>query len=532
MDGRAAAFLIACAIGLLAWMTAPDIRPFGAQAVAHSAMVYFPGDRVGQPVPVAEGQAQLERAAQGAPHRDMRQLHFPLPTSAGASLYMPASPVDAALWVNGMVGGDSAKSGYFGPGFGPHRLSQEISASRLSFENNRVDVLVAQGWADARMPLVYAIPARTGPAFAAMMAQVEARLWKGAVGFGGIGLLLSIAGMLLLRSRSVFAGGALFSIGLLDQAFGFLPMWFRLVLAIAGIAIMFARTAWRPAFGGAIIAAVLAVLAVLASFVLATGWTASLPLSWSVNVALWPLAGLAMPMLAFGEGRLVWTDFVAARAKIREQAAVIAQQADALQDSIRAAAIAEERQRFVRDMHDGVGGHLLSLLMRVRADDADSKDVAAELEKGLTDLRLMADSLDHVGADLDVALAAFHRRAGQQLALAGLEFDWSKPQTLAGFTMDARAVLSLYRIIQESLSNCIRHARATRFTVLFDLADDSARLDVVIEDDGVGFAPGTVEEGRGLANIRKRAEKLGGTVMFGAGTGGKGCRITLGVPGG
>jgi signal transduction histidine kinase len=166
--------------------------------------------------------------------------------------------------------------------------------------------------------------------------------------------------------------------------------------------------------------------------------------------------------------------------------------------------------------------------MRVRADDADSKDVADELEKGLTDLRLMADSLEHVGHDLDVALAAFHRRAAQQLASAGLAFDWSKPQTLGEFAMDARAVLSLTRIIQEALSNCVRHASASRFVVAFDLADDAARLDVVIEDDGVGF--GDVEEGRGLGNIRARTENLGGIVEFGSGADGKGCRIRLSVP--
>ena len=75
----------------------------------------------------------------------------------------------------------------------------------------------------------------------------------------------------------------------------------------------------------------------------------------------------------------------------------------------------------------------------------------------------------------------------------------------------------------------IRHAQASRFAVAFDLAGDGARLDVVIEDDGIGF--GEVEEGRGLANIRKRAEKLGGTVEFGMGAAGKGYRIRLSVPG-
>ena len=164
MDARAAVWVIACGIGLLAWITAPDIRPFGAQMVAPASMVYFPGDRVGQPVPVAEGQAQLKRDAKS--NKAMRQLHFALPTSEGAALYMPASPEDAALWVNGMVGGDSSRASYFGPGFGPHRMMLEIPASRLSFENNRLDIVSLQGWADARKPVILAVPARSGPAFA------------------------------------------------------------------------------------------------------------------------------------------------------------------------------------------------------------------------------------------------------------------------------------------------------------------------------------------------------------------------------
>ncbi len=529
MDRRAVIWVIACGIWGLAWLTAPDVRPFDAQVVAPDSILYFPGDKVGQPVPVAEGQAQLKRDGGSV---TMRQLHFPLPTSTGAALYMPVSPGDAALWVNGMVGGDGEQTRYFGPGFGPYRMMLEIPASRLSFENNRLDIVSLQGWPKGqfaeRKPLILAVPARNGPAFAAMMQQVETRLRHGALAFGGLGLLLSLAGLLLLPGRALYIGGALFSVALIDQGTGLLPPWLSLGILVAGLAVLYARKGWRhPVIGGTLIAAM---VAAFTGSALLAGYSGSVFVSWGASTALWPLAGFALPQLVLTEGRMVWTGFIEARAKIREQAVVIEQQAGALQDSIRTAAIAEERQRFVRDMHDGVGGHLLSLLMRVRADDADSKDVAEELEKGLTDLRLMADSLDHVGHDLDEALAAFHRRAGQQLASAGLAFDWSKPQRLSDFLMDTRAVLSLYRIIQEALSNCIRHAQASRFGVAFDLAEGGARLDVVIEDDGVGF--GAVEEGRGLANIRKRAQKLGGTVVFEAGDGGVGCRIKLSVPGG
>lgn len=530
MDGRATAWMIACGIALLAWITAPDFQPFGATVIAPETMVYFPGDPIGKAIPVAEGQAQLARTAKSAKPTTLRQLHFPRQAMAGAGFFLPSVPAETTMWVNGMVGGFSERSGYFGPGFGPTQMVLAIPASQLSFEYNRIDLLVAQGWDGGRRPLIFITPARTGPAFAVMMAQLETRLWRGAVAFGGLGLMLSLAGLVLLSSRPLFTGGALFSLALLDAALGVLPSWLRLTIAATGIAVMVTRNKSRhPALDGALIAATVAGAVAIA---LALGWAPSAPLLWSANVASWPLAGVAMPVLAVSEGRLVWADFIAARSKIREQSAIIAQQADALQDSIRAAAISEERQRFVRDMHDGVGGHLLSLLMRVRADDADSKDVAEELEKGLTDLRLMADSLDHVGHDLDLALAAFHRRAGQQLASAGLEFGWSKPQQLSAFQMDARAVLSLYRIIQETLSNCIRHAQASQFGVAFDLADGGRRLDIVIEDNGTGFVAGLAEEGRGLANIRQRAEALGGTVLFGPFADGKGCRIALSVPAG
>jgi signal transduction histidine kinase len=523
LDRRALAVLIACGIALLAWGSAPDLKPFAARVVDAGAVELYPGNEVGLPVPVASGRLQIADPARADEIK--RQLHFDVPEADGIAFYMPASPVESALWVNGMVGGDSVAGRYFGPGFGRHRLSLEIPASRLSFDENRIDIVTQSGWTPAQVPLIYAIPAQNGPAFAVMAETAERHLRLGTIGFGALGLGAALFGLLFLRSRMLFLGGALYSFGLFDMGFGLLPSAMRLSMMALGLLIL-AYWGWRrPALSGAMLASGVSLL--LGLWVL-SGWGASLPMLWGMNFALWPLAGIALPMIAASEGQGLWSDFVAARAKIREQESVIVQQREELEESIRAQAVGEERQRFVRDMHDGVGGHLLSLLMRVRAEDADKDDVAAELEKGLTDLRLMADSLDNVGTDLDAALAAFHRRAAQQLSSAGLAFDWVKPDQLSDFHMDARAVLNLYRIIQEALSNCIRHAQAGRFAVAFALADNGQRLDVTIDDDGVGFAPGAAE-GRGLANIRKRAEKLGSLVTFGPGEGGKGTRICLSV---
>ncbi len=485
-------------------------------------------------MPAAEGRAQLAQPAPAISAPTLRQLHFQLPTRSGASLYLPAVPRDASLWVNGMVGSNSESSGYFGAGFGPARLSLQMQASRLSFEDNRIDIVALSGWTRGRwnlpMPVVLLMPVETGPAFTTMMLKAEARLSLGALVLGVAGLLFSVIGLALSPRKLLYVGGAVFAMALIDQAFGVLPLVLRLAMALIGIAVLLVRGGWQSKVASG--CAIAALAGAVAGTILLSKWTTGIHLAWAANVVLWPLAGFGLPVLALADARLLRSEFIAARVKIRNQAAVISQQEGELQDRIRTQAVSEERQRFVRDMHDGVGGHLLSLLMRVRADDASSQDVAEELEKGLTDLRLMADSLDHVGHDLDQALAAFHRRAGQQLAAAGLDFDWSKHQQLSGFKLEARAVLSLYRIIQEALSNCVRHARAGRFGVSFDLAEDGARLDIVIEDDGVGFLTGSENEGRGLANIRKRAERLGGLVEFGPGGSGRGCRIQLTIPAG
>ena len=526
-DARAAAGLIAGAIWLMAWLTAPDAAAFGTQPVAPAGITYFPGNSVGQPMPIAEGVAQLARAAKAGAPGTLRQLHFTLPTGTAAALYLPSAPANSVVWVNGLIGGESASPNYVGPGFGPNRLTLEIPVSRLGFETNRLDIIALQGWPGGRTPLILVTPANTGPAFAALMDRTEMRLWRGAAALGGLGLVLSLAGLLLLRSRMLYIGSAVFSAALLNHAFGLVPSGWGLGVALAGIAVIMAQVSRRHRVLQGMLAA--AGFAMLAAIAMSLGWAASLTLAWCANVTLWPLAGLGLPLLTMDEGRLVWADFIAARARIGEQAALIARQQSELQESIRIAAVAEERQRFVRDVHDGIGGHLLSLLMRVRTKDADSTEVASELEQGLTDLRLMVDSLDHVGHDLETALAAFERRARQQLTSAGLEFTWSKPLSLGDVRLDARAVLSLFRIMQETLTNCIRHAQANQFGLQLDAADN-ARLNIVMEDDGTGFSPETIDEGRGLANIRRRVEKLGGTVVFGPGAGGKGSRTSLTIP--
>src|SRR5262249_6028209 len=86
---------------------------------------------------------------------------------------------------------------------------------------------------------------------------------------------------------------------------------------------------------------------------------------------------------------------------------------------------------------------------------------------------------------------------------------------------------ALYRIVQESLTNIVKHARATRVSVL--VARREGEVVVVIEDDGAGFDPERPADGIGLLGMRERAELVEGTLTIESREGG-GTTIIAEVP--
>ena len=87
----------------------------------------------------------------------------------------------------------------------------------------------------------------------------------------------------------------------------------------------------------------------------------------------------------------------------------------------------------------------------------------------------------------------------------------------------AEAELDAYRLAQEALHNCVKHAQATQVHVRIGPAEDNPRtLLVEVADDGVGFDPAAAAPGLGLVSMRERAERLGGQLAVasrpGAGT--------------
>ena len=175
-------------------------------------------------------------------------------------------------------------------------------------------------------------------------------------------------------------------------------------------------------------------------------------------------------------------------------------------------AVIAERQRIMSDMHDGIGGQLISTLSLVEHGQASTQQVAAALRECLDDLRLVIDSIEPMDDDLLPVLGNLRYRIEGRLKQQGIALEWrvqSLPH-LQGLT--PRHLLHILRILQEAFTNVIKHARATRISV--DANVDQGRVAISVSDDGDGFAAGAPTAGHGLANMSERARAIGGELKI------------------
>ena len=190
-----------------------------------------------------------------------------------------------------------------------------------------------------------------------------------------------------------------------------------------------------------------------------------------------------------------------------------------LRDSEHQSLLERERRRLMRDMHDGLGSQLVQALNLVRNSGAELKPdrVVAMLQQALEELRLMLDSLEPMDGDLPAILGTLRLRIGPSLEAAAIELDWQVEETPPIADLDARGVMNLFRCVQEIFANVVKHSRARRVTVR-TWATAEGMIGLAIADDGVGSAVALAQgasgrgAGRGLNNIRSRAELIGASV--------------------
>ncbi|MFM9863418.1 MAG: sensor histidine kinase [Micropepsaceae bacterium] len=199
-----------------------------------------------------------------------------------------------------------------------------------------------------------------------------------------------------------------------------------------------------------------------------------------------------------------------------------------LRDQERERTLTTERSRIMRDVHDGIGSQLLGLLVQARGGAAKPEAMTAGLQAAIDDLYLVVDSLDGVDGSLETALGTFRTRIEPKCAAAGIGIRWQVEDIGPNKAQGPAAVLQIYRILQEALSNAIRHGKPNR--VVFELKHDKTNDAIVLSlhDNGTGFDVAKQQIGRGLANMRNRAASIG--AQLNVVSNGEGTLVKLSLP--
>jgi signal transduction histidine kinase len=177
-----------------------------------------------------------------------------------------------------------------------------------------------------------------------------------------------------------------------------------------------------------------------------------------------------------------------------------------------------ERARLTRDMHDGLGSQLVQTLNAVRSGvQLPMSQIEEMLSHALEELRMTLDSMEPVEGDLPTMLGTLRGRIQSALKSSGIELDWAVDDVPSlvdakGRVLEAKGVMQLFRCVQEVFANVVKHARARKVSVRTALSPQGVLLSIC--DDGRGMLQMVRAGGRGMENIRLRADSIGARVQW------------------
>ena len=183
-----------------------------------------------------------------------------------------------------------------------------------------------------------------------------------------------------------------------------------------------------------------------------------------------------------------------------------------------------ERERMTEDVHDGLGSALLSALVLLDRKELTVGAAADVLRECVDDLRLIVDSREPAARDLSTLVGMFRYRLQPRIQAAGIRLHWHMDDLPGAPQLDPTNSLHLLRILQEAVANAIRHSGAKDIEFWTHQADGG--IELTVKDNGVGFDQEHVRSGRGLSNIRSRAERLQAQLTI-TSTPGRGTNVTI-----
>jgi signal transduction histidine kinase len=252
-----------------------------------------------------------------------------------------------------------------------------------------------------------------------------------------------------------------------------------------------------------------------------------------IDRLLWRSVGLGLALALMFVFRLRSLERRSVEQRVGAQAAErqmreLSQQLVAMQE--------EERKHLSRELHDHIGQVLTALRMELGRIERVGAGADRRMTSAIAECRRLVDSMVRSVRDLALGLRpSMLDDLGLQPALEWLARDTSRrcavnvDLTLQGDldTLPEAYRTCVYRVVQEALTNCVRHARAHEITVA--VIGGAASLELTITDDGHGFDVARRRGGFGLRGIDERAKELRGTMAI-VSAPGRGTTIAVTLP--
>jgi signal transduction histidine kinase len=196
---------------------------------------------------------------------------------------------------------------------------------------------------------------------------------------------------------------------------------------------------------------------------------------------------------------------------------------------VREKAVADERSRIMKDIHDGIGGQLMASLSLIEKEEnsAIRQNIHSILSDCLDDFRLIINSLNVHANTLSILLADYKYSVSKKVENLDIEIDWTMDEFAEEVVLKPSQGLHLLRILQEAFTNILKHSGAT--LIGFHISKKGESAVIVIEDNGQFLLCETDQAGHGLMNMRTRAQELGAELEIAHSELG-GCCIIITIP--
>nr|WP_236027429.1 sensor histidine kinase [Gelidibacter pelagius] len=181
---------------------------------------------------------------------------------------------------------------------------------------------------------------------------------------------------------------------------------------------------------------------------------------------------------------------------------------------------AEEKKRISQELHDGVLGRLFGTRLSLDSYNLnEGKEAVQVRSKYISELQAIENDIRKISHDLSTDFVSgsgfmdiLKELIEKQTEAYQLGYDFDYTDDINWDVVSNKTKINIYRMVQESLQNIYKHAKAKTVKISFQLKKSVICL--LIIDDGIGFDTNKSKKGIGLKNINSRVKELNGTVTF------------------